>query len=44
MVLVISHDDQYYHVADRIVKLEYGKLEYDRTNVSLHATAGIPVA
>jgi len=44
MVLVISHDDQYYHVADRIVKLEYGKIEYDRANVSLHAAAGIPVA
>lgn len=44
MVLVISHDDQYYHVADRIVKLEYGKIEFDRTNVSLQATAGIPVA
>jgi putative ATP-binding cassette transporter len=23
-VLVITHDDQYYHVADRVVKLEYG--------------------
>lgn len=44
LVLIISHDDQYYHVADRIVKLEYGKVEYDRKNVSLHATAGIPVA
>jgi len=45
MVLVISHDDQYYHVADRIVKLEYGKVEYDRTNVNVqHAMAGIPVA
>jgi putative ATP-binding cassette transporter len=45
MVLVISHDDQYYHVADRIVKLEYGQLEYDRANISLqHAAAGVPVA
>jgi putative ATP-binding cassette transporter len=23
-VLVITHDDQYYHVADRVVKLDYG--------------------
>lgn len=26
--LVITHDDQYYDTADRIVKLNYGKLEY----------------
>lgn len=25
-VLVISHDDQYFHVADRIIKLDYGQL------------------
>ncbi|MBD2770753.1 cyclic peptide export ABC transporter [Iningainema tapete] len=29
-VLVISHDDHYFHVADRIVKLDYGKVEYDQ--------------
>lgn len=29
-VLVISHDDHYFHIADRIVKLNYGKLEYDK--------------
>ena len=29
-VLVISHDDYYFHLADRIVKLDCGKLEYDR--------------
>jgi putative pyoverdin transport system ATP-binding/permease protein len=29
-VIVISHDDRYYYVADRIIKLEYGKIEYDR--------------
>lgn len=28
-VLVISHDDSYYHVADRIVKLNYGQVESD---------------
>lgn len=31
-VVVISHDDHYYHVADRIVKLDYGKIEYDEPN------------
>ena len=30
LALVISHDDHYYHVADRIVKLDYGRIEYDR--------------
>ena len=29
-VIVISHDDRYYDVADRVIKLEDGKLEYDR--------------
>jgi putative ATP-binding cassette transporter len=28
-VIVISHDDRYYEVADRLIKLEDGKLEYD---------------
>lgn len=29
-VLVVTHDDHYFHVADRIVKLDYGNLEYDQ--------------
>ena len=29
-VLVISHDDHYFHLADRIIKLDYGKIEYDK--------------
>ncbi|HEX8090045.1 MAG TPA: cyclic peptide export ABC transporter, partial [Blastocatellia bacterium] len=29
-ILVITHDDRYYDVADRIIKLEYGKIECDR--------------
>ncbi|HEX8335417.1 MAG TPA: hypothetical protein VF621_01725, partial [Pyrinomonadaceae bacterium] len=24
-VLVISHDDRYYHIADRVIKLDYGR-------------------
>lgn len=28
-VIVISHDDKYYYVADRIIKLDYGKLVSD---------------
>jgi putative pyoverdin transport system ATP-binding/permease protein len=26
-VLVITHDDRYFHLADQIIKLEYGKTE-----------------
>jgi len=28
-VLAISHDDHYYHLADRVIKLDYGKIESD---------------
>jgi putative pyoverdin transport system ATP-binding/permease protein len=29
-VVVISHDDRYYHLGDRIIKLENGMVEYDK--------------
>ncbi|MGI0490177.1 cyclic peptide export ABC transporter [Alkalinema pantanalense CENA528] len=29
-VLVISHDDRYFHLGDRIIKLDYGEIEYDK--------------
>lgn len=29
-VLAISHDDRYFDTADRIVKLDYGRVEYDK--------------
>ena len=28
-VLVISHDDHFFHLADRIIKLDYGRIETD---------------
>lgn len=31
-VWVISHDDHYFQFSDRVIKLDYGKLEYDRQN------------
>ena len=34
-VLIISHDDHYFHLADRIIKLDYGKVEYDKINAEL---------
>jgi putative ATP-binding cassette transporter len=33
-ILVISHDDHYFQVADRIIKLDYGQIEYDRISHS----------
>ncbi len=32
LVFAISHDDRYFHVADRVIKLDYGKIESDLTN------------
>jgi putative pyoverdin transport system ATP-binding/permease protein len=29
-IIVISHDDRYYHLADRLIKLDYGKLVFDK--------------
>ena len=31
-VIVITHDDRYYDVADRIIKLDYGKVQFDKRN------------
>jgi putative ATP-binding cassette transporter len=28
-IVVISHDDRYYQLADRIIRLEFGKIEYE---------------
>ena len=30
-VLVITHDDKYFHLADRFIKLDYGKIEHRNT-------------
>jgi putative ATP-binding cassette transporter len=45
-IIVISHDDHYYHVADRILKLEYGKIDYDSAADSLEPAVleGQPLA
>jgi putative pyoverdin transport system ATP-binding/permease protein len=32
-VLVISHDDQYFYLADRIIKLEYGQVKTEHLNI-----------
>lgn len=42
-VLVISHDDRYYHVADHIIKLEDGKIDYDQNVAGLEVKERRPV-
>ncbi|HKR22607.1 MAG TPA: cyclic peptide export ABC transporter, partial [Pyrinomonadaceae bacterium] len=43
-VFVISHDDHYYFVGDRIIKLDYGKIEYDQAEIEAPAVAELPMA
>ena len=44
-VVVISHDDHYYGVADRIIKLDYGQIEYDGSPKNFqYRPAGVPIA
>jgi putative ATP-binding cassette transporter len=38
--LVISHDERYYRVADRIIKLEYGKIESDKHATHFRESSG----
>lgn len=41
-VVIISHDDRYYSVADRIIKLEYGRIDSDESLTSAHYAAAQP--
>jgi putative ATP-binding cassette transporter len=38
-IIVISHDDHYYYVADRIIKLDYGKVDNTANMTLLQSTA-----
>jgi ABC-type transport system involved in cytochrome bd biosynthesis fused ATPase/permease subunit len=42
-ILVISHDDRYYHIADHIIKLDYGKIDYDQNVAGLEVKERRPV-
>jgi len=45
MILVISHDDRYFGVADRIVKLEQGKIVQDaQLDVSTYEPSALPAS
>lgn len=39
-VIVISHDDHYYGMADRVIKLDYGQIEFDGTVTDYLAAYG----
>jgi putative ATP-binding cassette transporter len=41
-LFIISHDDQYFHVADRIIKLNYGQVEYDRSIAEHQSIMALP--
>ncbi len=43
-IFVISHDDHYFHVADRIIKLNYGQVEYDRSTSEHQDLTAIPAS
>jgi len=38
-VIITSHDDRYFHMADRIVKLDYGRIDSDQYIASLPLTS-----
>jgi putative ATP-binding cassette transporter len=33
-VIVITHDDNYYHIADRVIRLSYGRIDYSKSPAS----------
>ena len=37
-ILVISHDDQYYDIGDRLIKLDYGRISSDQYIIPLQRT------
>jgi len=41
-VIVVTHDDHYYHLADRVIKLDRGQVEYDRRCVESVALDAVP--
>ena len=42
-VIIISHDDRYYHLSDRLIKLENGQVEFDRPLSSAEFPVAIAV-
>jgi putative ATP-binding cassette transporter len=45
MILVISHDDRYFGVADRIIKLEQGRIVHDaQLDIPAYAPSALPAS
>jgi putative pyoverdin transport system ATP-binding/permease protein len=42
LVIVITHDDKYYDVADRLIKLDYGKIEFDQLMNTRSSSVSMP--
>jgi putative ATP-binding cassette transporter len=42
-VIAITHDDRYYHIADRVIKLEYGQIIHDSKRTCETANAGMTI-
>lgn len=43
-VVIITHDDRYFSCADRVIKLDYGKLVYDRFTSVPRGEAALPLS
>ncbi|MDQ0273002.1 cyclic peptide transporter [Cytobacillus purgationiresistens] len=41
-ILVITHDDQYFHLAERIIKVDYGKIVSDSSTVNKQHLEFVP--
>lgn len=42
-VLIISHDEKYFHLADRLIKLDYGKIDYNPDELAVEETFALDV-
>lgn len=43
-IIVISHDDRYYNLGDRIVKLDYGNVVYDQAVDTAKTAIGVAIS
>jgi putative ATP-binding cassette transporter len=44
-VFVITHDDRFFQLADRLIKLDYGKVGHDQYHIaSANAIAAVPAS
>jgi len=44
LIICITHDDRYFHVADRMIKLDYGQVVSDERSDSENVQTAIPVS